>query len=127
MSAISRFVRATGRDIEAAPTCNAHWICAQLGYTKKTDACRERYINRLIDDHGFPKPLPHEAHGGGISSEVNAKRSQWVRVAVERWLGDYLPPDSAAALEDDEAAAAAADMDAAAENLVFLFGKPEAA
>lgn len=123
MSAISHLVRADN----GPPTVSLHWICAQLGYARKTDECRERYITNLIDKRGFPAPLPHEDAKGEIQDSVSAKRSQWVRQGVEAWLGDYLPPAAAAALDSEAAEIAAAEMDEAAGNLVHLFKSKQVA
>ena len=98
------------------PTCTLYWICKQLGF-HGSDVRRVRYVSALIAERGFPAPLPHEKVGGGISDEVSAMRSQWLRIGVENWLGDYLPPGASAALTAAEASAAAADMDAAAHRL----------
>lgn len=105
------------------PTCNLQWICRQLGEAG-SDAAKITYVRGLIDDHGFPRPLPHLAHGGKISLDIHPIRSQWIRVAVEAWLADFLPPTATAALDAAAQRAAAADMDNAALGLKQLGGRP---
>lgn len=117
MSAMSRLVRSD----DGPPTCTLYWICQRLGF-HGSDAKRTRYVEHLIAERNFPKPFPHERQGGGLSDAVNPRRSQWLRVAVERWLGDYLPPDAAAAIDTEAAAAAAAEMDEAAATLRIVAG-----
>lgn len=103
------------------PTCNLQWICKHLGF-KGAEASQIAYVDGLIDLEGFPRPLPHLAHGGGISKEIHATRSQWIRTAVEAWLADFLPPAGAAALDAAAQRDAAADMDARAGNLRLVGG-----
>lgn len=74
----------------AEPTCTLAWICKQLGFAG-SDACAVAYIEGLIATRGFPRPLPHRAHGGKISDGVHYVRSRWVRAGVVQWLGDFLP------------------------------------
>lgn len=120
MSAISHPVPAADvRSGNDQPTCTLHWICAQLGF-EGSDARRAAYVEGLIEQRGFPRPFPHSVHGGGLSDAVNPRRSRWLRIAVERWLSDFLPPDAAAAIDSEAAAAAAAEMDAAAARLTPL-------
>lgn len=99
------------------PTCNAAWICKQLGQDGSEAVCTA-YIEGLIAARGFPRPLPHRAHGGKIVDHVHFQRSRWVRAGVVQWLGDYLPPSAAIALDKRAEAAAAAEMDRAALRLV---------
>lgn len=103
------------------PTCNLSWICRQLGH-KGSDASKVAYVGGLIMAHGFPKPMPHLAHGGFISVGIHPTRSQWLRAGVEEWLADFLPPSGAAALDAAAARAAAADMDRNAMNLRLVGG-----
>jgi len=117
MSVISRLLD----DRSAQPTCTLYWICTKLG-ARGSDDARKAYIEGLIETHGFPKPLPHLKHGGGISTDIHPIRSQWIRAGVEHWLGDYLPPAACAALGEHAEAAAAAEMDAAAGRLHLVGG-----
>lgn len=106
------------------PTVSFYWIRKALGQSGK-QGCSDRrfvaYVDDLIAKCGFPRPLPAPKHGGGIELGVT-HRSQWLRAGVVEWLGDYLPPDAAAALDLAAAADAAADMDAAASNLRLVGG-----
>lgn len=103
-----------------APTCSILWIKRVLGHRRSGDATLIRFVNLLIEEQGFPRPLPHYKHGGGLETGV-AMKSEWLRAAVESWLEDnFLPPSAAAMLERADEAEAAAAMDAAACNL----GKP---
>ena len=102
-----------------APTCDCRWVGRSLGHTG-SDTALVAYIEELIEGAGFPPPLPHRKHGGGLSTGVHVDRSQWIRAGVVSWLGDYLPPSAGAALDDAAMNAAADDMDAAAENLGTL-------
>ncbi len=121
MSVISRPQLHLAQGGTAAPTCNTHWICVQLGYAGG-DRRKERYIKTLIEKRGFPQPLPHEKWGGGISDTVSATRSEWIRAGVEEWLGRYLPPAAGAALDADAKNAAAHEMDRAAGELRLVAG-----
>ncbi len=103
------------------PTCNLQWICRNLGHDGSDDA-KIAYVRGLIADHGFPRPLPHLAHGGKVSLDIHATRSQWIRTAVEAWLADFLPPAGAAAIDAAAQRLAAADMDNAAMNLRLVGG-----
>lgn len=105
----------------ADPTCTAAWICKQLGQTGSEAVCTA-YLEGLIAARGFPKPLPHRAHGGAIADGVHYTRSRWVRAGVVQWLGDYLPPAAGAALTAQAEAEAAAEMDGAARRLVLVGG-----
>lgn len=103
------------------PTCNLQWICKHLGH-ESSEAGQIVYVRGLIDDHGFPRPLPHLAHGGKVSLDIHATRSQWIRTAVGAWLADFLPPAGAAALDAAAQREAAAEMDSAAFNLRLVGG-----
>lgn len=108
----------------ADPTCNLHWIGRQLGwdFARRSDRALEQYVEGLIAELGFPRPLPHRKHGGGISTDVSYPRSSWIRVGVLQWLGDFLPPEAGAAVDAAAMHAAADDMDAAALNLRLVGG-----
>jgi hypothetical protein len=116
MSVVSRLL---AQDDE--PTCTLHWICRQLGHAG-TDVSKIRYVEGLIANLGFPRPLPHLAHGGRISGDIHAQRSRWIRRGVEVWMGDYLPPAAAAALADEAAHEAAEEMDRNACHLQLVGG-----
>lgn len=73
------------------------------------------YLSALIDQHGFPKPLPAPVKKRAVAEVHPASR--WRRVAVDHWLDGFLPPDCTAALDDAALQAAAGAMDHAATNL----------
>ena len=106
------------------PTCNLHWIGKQLGwdFARRSSAMLEDYVSGLIDFHGFPRPLPHRAHGGAICKGVSYPRSAWIRVGVLQWLANFLPPEAGAAITAAHEAAAAAEMDRAACHLHLVTG-----
>jgi hypothetical protein len=104
---------------EGQATCNFRWVGKVLGH-RGSDEILVDYIDLLIDQAGFPRPLPHRKHGGGLETGV-APRSEWIRAGVIDWLGNYLPPSAAAALDDAAEAAAAEAMDAAASDLRLVF------
>lgn len=110
---------------EEAPTCGFYWIrraFGQSGAKSPSDARFAAFLTDLIDTQGFPRPLPHPKHGGGIETGV-APKSEWLRAGVIEWFGDYLPPDTPAALDAAAEALAAADMDAAACGLRLVGGR----
>lgn len=115
---------------KGASTCNLHWIRRVLGAREKQDELLIDYVELLIAHSGFPPPLPHRKHGGGLETGV-ARRSEWLRAGVIEWLSGYLPPAAVAALESDEKELASAEMDAAAAALgtrpLRLVGDREAA
>lgn len=118
MSLLSHLLLPTDGD---PPTCNLQWICKHLGHDS-SEAGQVTYVRGLIHGWGFPKPLPHLAHGGKVSNDIHPTRSQWIRTAVEAWLADFLPPAGAAALDAAAQRAAAADMDANAMKLRVVGG-----
>lgn len=119
MSAITHICR--GDD----PTCNLHWIARQLGCAGESDAHKIRYVDQLIAHFGFPRPLPHLAHGGRVATTIHPVRSQWIRAGVEAWLADFLPPAGADAIDAAARRAAADEMDSAALGLKQLGGRPD--
>lgn len=122
MSAFSKLLAAT----DAEPCCGLNWIGKQLGH-KGSEANLEAYVSELIDRAGFPKPLPHRKHGGGLSWDVSYSRSQWIRTGVISWLGDFLPPAAACAIDDLAREEAADEMDQAARSLTLLASNDVAA
>jgi hypothetical protein len=115
MSALSRYLA------DDDPTVTAPWVAKQLGH-KGSDALLEAYLQDLVDELGFPRPLPHWKWGGGISKDIDARRSRWRREAVIAWLDDYLPPDAALAIDAAAMADAADEMDRAAGSLALVDG-----
>lgn len=123
MSVHSRMIAAfDGAD----PTCNLHWIGVQLGHDGST-ASLEQYVAQLIADEGFPPPLPHLKHGGGLSRSVSYRRSQWIRAGVLAWLGHFLPPSASTAIEAADLEAAAREMDTAATHLQLVASNDQVA
>lgn len=100
---------------DGPPTVGFYWVGRVLGH-RGSDTALADYLNLLIAQAGFPRPLPHRKHGGGLTSAV-AARSEWLRPAVLAWLHDYLPPEAAALALAASEADAADQMDAAAANL----------
>ncbi|OYX62715.1 MAG: hypothetical protein B7Y88_13765 [Sphingomonadales bacterium 32-64-17] len=109
------------------PTVTLSWVRRQLGRTKYGERRIIAYLSLLIDQQGFPPPLPElnlvrdgsAAHT--LTSEVRAT-SIWPRKAVLAWLDDYLPPANAAQVDEMARRDAAADMDSAAGTLRVVQG-----
>ena len=101
---------------EEEATCTCRWVGKQLGH-EGSDAALVAYVEELIAGCGFPRPLPHRKHGGGLATCVHVDRSRWIRAGVLDWLTDFLPPSAAAALDNAARERAADEMDAAAGNL----------
>lgn len=113
-------------DDPAARTCNLHYIRRELGQTHYSDKRMVGYLAQLVDRYGFPAPLPSARKGGSVSTAVHSD-SKWLRLAVDAWLDQGMPPPQAAfiAKERDRRAHADAadDMDAAAHNLRLVGGR----
>lgn len=102
---------------QGAPTCSLMWVRRVLGHRRAGDASLIRFVQLLIAEQGFPRPLPHYKQGGGLETGVTHK-SEWLRAAVEAWLEDnFLPPAAAAMLDRAAHDSAAAEMDAVADVL----------
>lgn len=103
-------------DEDGDQTCTFQWIKSRMGCAGSdgpSDPYFATFLANLIEQDGFPKPLPHAKHGGGIERGVTW-RSKWLRAGVLQWLAGYLPPDAAAAIDADALRSAADDMDQAA-------------
>lgn len=98
------------------PTVGIWFIRRITGHARKGEASLIRYVEGLIEHHGFPPPLPLFRNGGEITGEVRSD-SKWLRAAVMEWLEGFLPPTIPAALADEAEQEAAAAMDAAATTL----------
>lgn len=101
-------------------TVGIWYIRRRLGRTDFKDRRIVRYVQLLVDEKGFPPPLPSMKrdeleHGVTVSS-------QWLRTPVDAWLADLLPPDNAMSVDRAAMAAAAQDMDTAAAGLRLLQG-----
>lgn len=103
-----------------ARTCTIWYVKRELGRSDFGDSRLCAYLQALIDQRGFPKPLP-TFHRGQLTDEVRIS-SKWIRADVERWLHDFLPPATTAALDRAALEAAAADMDSAAAGLRLIQG-----
>lgn len=87
-------------------------VCRRLGLTGRAERYQLAYIDGLIAEFGFPRPLPVRSRGRFIESAH--RKATWQAAAVEAWLLDRLPPDVAAAQARREADAAAERLDARA-------------
>lgn len=97
------------------PTCTLSYIRRRLGRLDFREGRMVKYLGLLIQDRGFPPPLP-DMIGSRLVLTVTP-RSRWLRPAVDAWLEDTLPPDNAGQVDHVARQAAAAAMDAAAFNL----------
>ncbi|WP_374414266.1 hypothetical protein [Novosphingobium colocasiae] len=102
------------------PTVNILYIRRRLGALDYKASRLVRFVSLLVSERGFPPPLPRLI-GQQLTHDVTEK-SHWLRHAVEAWLDDFLPPDSAMSIDRAAMAAAAAEMDAAAGNLRLIRG-----
>ncbi len=120
MSAMFSLLAASGDD--EGTTCTFYWVRRQFGQGARSRCSDNKFgafLEDLIENEGFPRPLPHPKHGGGIERGVT-NRSQWIRAGVVEWLGDYLPPSAATAIDAQAMRSAADDMDAAARKLCLV-------
>lgn len=69
------------------------------------------HVTGLIDQHGFPPPLPYRG-----TTRVQAG-SKWLYQAVEAWLGSFMPPGASAAVEAAAMRQAGDEMDEAAAGI----------
>lgn len=102
------------------PTCNLFYIRRQLGRQNYGERRMVSYVALLIEQHGFPPPLPTLVRHKlvrGVTVD-----SRWHRAAVDAWLGDFLPPANFAQVDRAAMAAAAEEMDANAGNLRLIRG-----
>ena len=105
------------QDDFAERTCTLGYIQQSLGTLGMSDKRMVIYVTQLIADHGFPRPMPCALRGMKGTTIQPTPRSRWLRLAVDTWLGDYMPPEAHAALEARAHARAAAAMDTAAQAL----------
>lgn len=117
------------------PTVSIWWIKRAMCPARFGDTRLVSYVSLLIEQQGFPRPLPCLVTGRrkpGCSARADrpmdslthevTMNSRWQREAVEAWLEDFLPPDNAAAVNAQRERAAANDMDMAATGLRLLNG-----
>jgi hypothetical protein len=110
---LSGFALATDID----PTCTIWYIQRRAGITDFKSKRTVAYVTKLIEQKGFPRPLPGlNTRRAELVDEVTP-RSKWQRPAVDQWFDDWLPPATTAALDEAARAAAASEMDASAANL----------
>ncbi|HQS70018.1 MAG: hypothetical protein B7Y36_08360 [Novosphingobium sp. 28-62-57] len=114
--------RVFAADEPAQPTCTFGYVQGLLGQNKLTPRRMAQYLTALIEQHGFPAPLPALVKGGTLTTGVHP-RSTWIRAAVHAWLDGTLPPPIAATLDQQAFAAAAMDMDARAATLRLVGGR----
>lgn len=111
-----------------APTVGIEFVRLHLGRCNYGQRRLCSYIQLLVDQCGFPPPLPSLAQfrrkdgtkGAALPDELEHKvcmDSVWRREAVLVWLDDYTPPDVAAAIDARDRRQAADEMDRAAFNL----------
>lgn len=91
-------------------------VAAELGVGKRNARYQRDYLAALIENEGFPQPLPVLVKGA-LTREISPARSRWIAAAVQAWLDGTLPPGITAAIESIEAHDAADRLDAAADNL----------
>ena len=109
-----------------ARTCTIWYVRRELGRIDYGDKRICSYLQKLVDQHGFPAPFPCERKGRRELETRVVPESRWIRAAVDAWLEDRTPPDLGAALDRKARDAAAAEMDAAAGNL-SLVGRAQVA
>lgn len=101
-------------------TCTLWYIQRRFGQTGYSPRRACAFLEGLIADHGFPRPLPRMKSGRVVTGV--AAGSRWQRAAVDAWLDDWLPPEAAAARDRAARAAAAHEMDSAAAHLRLVGG-----
>jgi len=101
----------------AAPTIDLFGLSQLLGIQLRGQGWRVRYVQALIDQQNFPKPLP-QLRGEELSDKISPRYSRWLRGPVEAWLYGTVPPNLAGVIEDQAAKEAANRLDQAAEALV---------
>jgi len=104
------------------PTCNLWYIRRQLGRFEYGDRRMVSYVTRLIEQAAFPPPLPTLSTRSAELITAVTPHSRWLRVAVDAWLADFLPPAAQVAVDRAAQAAAAAAMDHAAGQLTLIRG-----
>ncbi|RIV87478.1 hypothetical protein [Aurantiacibacter zhengii] len=118
---------------EAPPTIGFHKLRVRFGRADYSDDRFCAYLQLLIDDQGFPPPLPRHVQPrrkdrstplprARLCCEPHPK-SQWPAHAVDAWFEDFLPPANAAQVEASAMREAANDMDEAACHLHLVGGR----
>lgn len=99
-----------------AITYNLSTISARLGTSFASEKWQVGLLTKLIENRGFPKPLP-TMRGADIIDHILPRRSRWRRDLVDAWFDGQAEPDALDAVALQEQRAAAARMDAAAAAL----------
>jgi len=103
-----------------ARTCTIWYIRRELGRADYGEQRFVTYLAQLVDQAGFPRPIPCHRKGKADLFHGVCPESRFLRDAVDAWLLDYTsPPPVADALERRARTAAAAEMDEAAASLNF--------
>lgn len=104
-------------------TCTILYIRRELGRGDCGDKRLISHVQALVDEMGFPPPLPCSVKGRAGLTRAVTMNSRWIRAAVDAWLEDWTtPPPVAATLDRKAHEAAAAEMDAAAKGLRLIRG-----
>lgn len=98
------------------PTWSLPAIARLLGVHMRSARWQARYVEQLIANAGFPRPLP-AMRGEQLVQDILPRWSRWMPAAVTAWLGDQIPAEAAEALDSEAAIQAADRLDAAADNL----------
>jgi hypothetical protein len=104
-----RHSHAFGADLADDPV-TIWYIRRRLGIQHFKDKRSVDYVTKLVDQRGFPRPLPTMSTRRAELTDAVTIKSRWLRPAVEQWLTDYLPRDAAEAVEEAKRAAAAEEM-----------------
>lgn len=106
-------------EADASRTCTLWYVKRELA-SDYSDARFIRYVQKLVDERGFPRPMP--ALRGSQLVDCVCAQSRFLRAAVDNWLDDFLPPDAHDMADRKARAAAANDMDSAAFGLRLVKG-----
>lgn len=96
-------------------SCTIWYIRRRLGRRDYGIDRLTTLIRGLIDQYGFPPPLPY-LRANTLTQDPSDKAS-WIRTVVDQWLLDFLPPEAGVALDAQARREAADEMDARAANL----------
>ena len=94
------------------PTWSLPAIARLLGIHARSDRWQARYVDLLISNEGFPRPLP-TMRSDALVHDIVPKRSRWLPAAVTAWLADRLPAEAAEADATRDAQDAADRLDTA--------------
>jgi hypothetical protein len=108
------------------PTWSLSAIARLLGVHMRSAKWQARYVEQLIANAQFPRPLP-TMRGEQLVQGILPRWSRWMPAAVTAWLGDQIPADAVEAMETAAATEAADRLDAAADTLFGPSGQDDAA